>query len=91
MKLNMYGYVRHSWIQSLSIDELEKFQPDVEMGSKILLEKLDAPVFTDTLLQLQSSTILSPHDLMVQNLEIGHALPKWGSGKNPPQKKPRIF
>ena len=89
--LTTYQYIRHRYIQSTGIEQLQQLQPDVPMGGKVLLQELQTPTFTDNLLRLQVPTKLSPHDSMQKNLSVGHGLPIWGSGKNVPSKKAKQF
>ena len=69
-------------LEFLRIERIQEFQPEVNMGGKSLLQKLDLPVFSDNLLSLQTGTQRSNLDWTLSNLKVGHALPVWGSEKN---------
>ena len=90
-ELNAMEYISHGYIQRTGMDQLEEFQPNLELGGRILLEELPNPSFTENLLQLQAPTKLSPHETMRQNLSLGHGLPIWGSCKNAPTKKAKEY
>ena len=81
-KLNMMEYVRQNYADALSLEKIKKFQPSFEIGGKLLREKLDEPVFTETLMALATGTKWSAKDWTLKDLEVGHALPEWGGGKN---------
>lgn len=82
--LTMYQYVRQSFIQSWGMETVQDYQPDVQLGGKLLLQKMDLPEFTQRLLQIAQATKMSPLDTTLQrSLLIGYALSVWGAGKNP--------
>ena len=82
--LTMYQYVRQAFIQSWGMETVQDYQPDVQMGGKLLLQKMDLPQFTQRLLQIAQATKMSLLDTTLQrSLLIGYALSVWGAGKNP--------
>ena len=58
--LTMYQYVRQSFIQSWGMETVQDYQPDVQLGGKLLLQKMDLPEFTQRLLQIAQATKMSP-------------------------------
>ena len=90
-KLNMMDYVNQTYAQALSLEQIKKFQPDFDIGGNLLREQLDEPTFTETLLQLQSSTKWSPIEWTLKDLNIGHALAQWGGGKNGGTQKAKQY
>ena len=74
------------------METLEEVQPDVQLGGRILLQNMESPTFTEPLLIIASYTKMSPLDSTLQeSLPVGHALPVWGEGRNPPTAKAKEF
>ena len=81
-KLSMQEYVRDVQIRNYGMDMLQDVQPEVGIGGNILLKKLQKFKFSESLLQLQSSTKSTPLEWTLQDLPVGHAFPVWGGGTN---------
>ena len=81
-KLSANEFLTDGYIQTFGMGKIQEFQPEVNMGGKSLLQKLDLPVFSENLLSLQTGTQRSNLDWTLNNLKVGHALPVWGSEKN---------
>ena len=88
----MYEYIRKAYIQTWGMETLEEIQPDVQLGGRTLLQKMELPELTEPLLKLACKTKMSPLGSTLQEtLPIGYALPVWGEGKNPVTKTARAF
>ena len=81
-KLSMMNYVRQDHVQNYGMNQIKKYQPEVGIGAKSLLQRIDKPSFSENLLQLQTSTKSTPLEKTLQDLPVGHALSVWGGGKN---------
>ena len=81
-KLTIMEHLRHSHVQSFGMGNLQEFQPEVDIGSKSLLTKLEVPAFSEKLLELKAGTKWTGVNETLQNLPVGHANPIWGGGKN---------
>ena len=90
-KLNVMEHFRHGHIQQYGVKQIQEFQPEVDIGATSLLEKLDVPYFSENLLQLQTGTKWTPEHLTLKDLELGHALPVWGSGTNKASEKVKAY
>ena len=90
-KLNVMEHFRHGHIQQYGVKQIQEFQPEVDIGATSLLEKLDVPYFSENLLQLQTGTKWTPEHLTLKDLELGHALPVWGSGTNRASEKVKAY
>ena len=63
-----------------------------DMGGKYLLERMELPIFSQTLKDIAVATKRSPLNKTLQStLKIGFALPVWGEGKNSPTKEAKQF
>ena len=90
-KLNVMEHIRHGHVQQYGIKQIQEFQPEVDIGATSLLQKLDVPYFSENLLQLQTGTKWTPEHLTLKDLELGHALPVWGSGTNKASEKVKAY
>ena len=81
-KLSMMEYFKQGHVQNYSMDQIKEYQPEIGIGAKSLLQRIDEPSFSENLLQLKSSTKLTPLDWTLKDLPVGHALSVWGGGKN---------
>ena len=90
-KLNLMEHIRYDHLQQYGIHQIQKFQPDVDIGATSLLQKLDIPNFSDNLLQLQTHTKWSPENWTLKDLEVGYALPVWGAGTNKASEKVKNY
>ena len=90
-KLNVMEHIRHGHIQQYGMEEIQEFQPEEDIGATSLLQKLDIPDFSENLLQLQTGTKWTPEHWTLKNLEVGHALPVWGSGTNKASEKVKDY
>ena len=88
----MYEYIRKSYIQTWGMETLEELQPDIQIGGKVLLQKMDLPKFPQSLLELSCETKYSElHSTLQGSLPVGYALPVWGEGRNPVTKEAKAF
>ena len=90
-KLNVMEHIRYDHLQKYGIDGIHQFQPDVDIGAASLLQNLDFPAFSENLLQLQTGTKWTHEHWTLKNLEVGHALPVWGSGTNKATEKVKNY
>ena len=90
-KLNVMEHFRHGHIQQYGIKQIQEFQPECNIGATSLLQKLDIPYFSENLLRLQTGTKWTPEHLTLKDLELGHALPVWGSGTNKASEKVKAY
>ena len=91
-KLTMYQYIRKAFIQSWGMESLQDSQPEVQMGGRILLQKMELPPFTPRLLALAQNTKMTMLNSTLQgSLLVGYALSIWGAGKNPITDEARAF
>ena len=90
-KLNVMEHFRHGHIQQFGVKQIQEFQPEVDIGATSLLQKLDVPYFSENLLQLQTGTKWTPEHSTLKDLEVGHALPVWGSGTNKASEKVKAY
>ena len=81
-QLTMMEHVRDVCTKAYGMDTIREFQPEVDIGGNALLQKLPEPAFSDPLLQLQSKTKWTPEAWTPKDLDVGHAHPIWGGGKN---------
>ena len=73
------------------METLKDIQPDVELGGRILLEKMDSPVFPQQLLEVAEKTKWSELNSTLQSsLPVGNALQLWGDGRNPVIKENQL-
>ena len=73
------------------METVQEYQPDVDIGAKVLLQNLEEPHFTENLLNLQTETPWSPLNFSLQEIEPGRALPVWGAGTNKPTQAAKDF
>ena len=74
------------------METVEDFQPDFDMGGKYLLERMELPIFSQTLKDIAVATKRSPlNETLQSTLKVGFALPVWGEGKNAPTKEAKKF
>ena len=91
-RLSIPDFATSFYIKRFGMETLEELQPEVEMGSKILLQKMELPIFSQRLKGIAVATKRSPAGATLQtSLKIGWALPIWGDGKNPPNKDSKKF
>ena len=91
-RLSIQDFASHKYIQRFGMETVEDFQPDFDMGGKYLLERMELPIFSQTLKDIAVATKRSPlNETLQSTLKIGFALPVWGKGKNSPTKEAKQF
>ena len=91
-RLSIQDFASHKYIQRFGMETVEDFQPDFDMGGKYLLERMELPIFSQTLKDIAVATKRSPlNETLQSTLKIGFALPVWGEGKNSPTKEAKQF
>jgi hypothetical protein len=91
-RLSIQDFASHKYIQRFGMETVEDFQPDFDMGGKYLLERMELPIFSQTLKDIAVATKRSPlNETLQSSLKVGFALPNWGEGKNSPTKGAKNF
>lgn len=91
-RLSIPDFASSYYIKRWGMETLEEIQPELELGGKILLQKMEPPIFSQRLKEVAVATKRSPLGATLQtSLKIGWALPVWGDGKNPPNKDSKKF
>jgi hypothetical protein len=91
-RLSIKDFASHKYIQRFGMETVEDFQPDFDMGGKYLLERMELPIFSQTLKDIAVATKRSPlNETLQSSLKVGFALPNWGEGKNSPTKEAKKF
>ena len=91
-RLSIQDFASHKYIQRFGMETVEDFQPDFDMGGKYLLERMELPIFSQTLKDIAVATKRSPlNETLQSTLKVGFALPVFGKGKNAPTKEAKKF
>ena len=91
-RLSIPDFASSFYIKRFGMETLEELQPELDLGGKILMQKMELPIFSQRLKGIAVSTKRSQAGATLQtSLKIGWALPIWGDGKNPPNKDSKKF